>query len=348
MQGGFRFVRNTSWRDLQSRSDAKLPSYDWSIKVLGKRLNLRGSVMKVGFIGLGNMGTGMASNLVKAGHEVTVYNRTAAKTQPLAALGAKVATTIADVCTGDAVVTMLANDQAVEDVVLGQGGVASHLTPSALHISSSTISVELSRRLADEHDRHGQRFVSAPVFGRPDAAAARRLFVVVAGDRAARQVAAPLLEAVGQRVFVMSDKPLAANLVKLSGNFLSASVIESLGEALALISRGGIDQDIYIDFLTASLFDAPVYRTYGQVLSERRFEPAGFAAALGAKDIRLLLGAAEDLRVPMPLASLIHDRFLRLLAGGGERLDWAALGALAARDAGAGVHQSAQLSPQTP
>lgn len=290
--------------------------------------------MKVGFIGLGRMGSGMASSLLRAGYEVTVYNRTPGRSEALAAQGARVAATVAQACDGEAVMTMLANDAAVEKLVLGPDGVISHLPRGALHISSSTISVALSRRLAGAHASSEQRFVSAPVFGRPDAAAAARLFIVAAGEAAAREAAARLLRVLGQRTFFVSDKPEAANLVKLSGNFLTASVIESLGEALALVSQGGIDPAAYIDFLTATMFSAPVYRTYGQLLAERRFERAAFAAELGAKDIRLLLGAAEDLRVPMPVASLIHDRFLRLLAGGGAQLDWSALGDLATRDAG--------------
>lgn len=290
--------------------------------------------MKVGFIGLGRMGSGMARNLLRAGHDVTVYNRTPERSQALSADGAKVAATVAEACRVEALITMLANDEAVEEVVFGPHGIVSHLQPDALHISSSTISVALARRLAAAHRANRQNFVSAPVFGRPDAAAAARLYILVAGDPAAREAAMPLLNVLGQRTFVVSEKPEAANLGKLSGNFLSASVIESLGEALALISHGGLDPAAYIDFLTTTMFGAPVYRTYGPLIAQRRFEPAAFAAGLGAKDIRLLLGAAQDLRVPMPLASLLNDRFLRLLASGGEQLDWSAIGDLAARDAG--------------
>jgi 3-hydroxyisobutyrate dehydrogenase-like beta-hydroxyacid dehydrogenase len=211
----------------------------------------------------------------------------------------------------------------------------SHLPRGALHISSSTISVALARRLAEAHSAKGQRFVSAPVFGLPDAAAAARLYILVAGDPAAQEAAMALLNVLGQRTFVVSEKPEAANLAKLTGNFLSASVIESLGEALALTARGGLDAAGYLDMLTATMFGAPVYRTYGPLIAQRRFAPAAFAAELAAKDIRLLLGAAQDLHVPMPLASLLHIRFLRLLATGGAQLDWSAIGELAARDAGA-------------
>jgi 3-hydroxyisobutyrate dehydrogenase-like beta-hydroxyacid dehydrogenase len=289
--------------------------------------------MKVGFIGLGNMGAAMASNLLKAGHEVTVYNRTSAKARTLAAQSAAIATSVSEACRGDAVMTMLANDEAVESVVLGPEGVLASLRPNALHISSSTISVTLSKRLSQEHGRHGQRYVAAPVFGRPDAAAAAQLVSVTAGERTAVEAAKPLLEAISRKVFVVGDTPAAANLVKLSGNFLFASVIESLGEAFALITKGGIDRQQYLE-ISASLFNVPAYNIYGELIASGRFEPAAFAAPLGQKDIRLLLAAAENLGVAMPIASLLRDRFLTLMANGGEHLDWSAIGGLAAKDAG--------------
>ena len=290
--------------------------------------------MRVGCIGLGHMGSGMAANIMRAGHAVTVYNRTEAKTAPLAAQGARVAASIAEACGGDAVLTMLSNDDAVREVVYGRGGLLAALGKGALHIASSTISPALSRQLAADHQAAGQRFVAAPVFGRPDMAAAGKLFVVAAGPADALATAAPVFEAVGQRTFTVAAAPEAANLVKLSGNFLIASVIETLGEAMALVGKAGVDRTQYLDILTSTLFGAPVYKTYGTLLAEEKFTPAGFAAPLGQKDIRLTLAAAEELRVPMPVASLLRDRFLTLLAHGGEALDWAAIGRLAAVDAG--------------
>src|SRR3954451_4450587 len=291
--------------------------------------------MKVGFIGLGHMGAGMAANLLKAGHEVTVYNRTRAKAEPVVKGGAKEAATIADACRGDAVFTMLANDDAVEVVVFGEDGILERLSAGAIHICSSTISVGLAERLTAAHDVVRQGCVAAPVFGRPDVAAAGQLYVIAAGEQAAVRTTASLLEAIGQQTFVVSEAPRAAYLVKLSGNFLIGSVIEALGEAIALIGKGGIDSHRYVDILTSTLFGAPIYKTYGTLLADAKFEPAGCAAPLGQKDIRLVLAAAEDLRVPMPIASLLRDRFLTLLAHGGDRLDWTAIGALAAKDAGA-------------
>jgi 3-hydroxyisobutyrate dehydrogenase-like beta-hydroxyacid dehydrogenase len=290
--------------------------------------------MKVGFIGLGRMGAAMAANLLKAGHEVTVYNRSPDKARALSTLGAHVAASIADACRGEAVITMLANDEAVHSVVFDDAGVLARVARGGLHISMSTISVGLSAQLTAAHATAGQRFIAAPVFGRPEAAAAAQLFIVAAGARSAVDACAPLFSAMGQKVFNLSDEPSAANLVKLSGNFLIASVIEALGEAMALIGKAGIDQRSYLDLLTSTLFNAPLYKIYGGLIVEQKFEPAGFAAPLGLKDIRLTLAAAEELRVPMPLASLLRDRFLTLLAHGGEAMDWSAIAQLSALDAG--------------
>ena len=290
--------------------------------------------MRVGFLGLGQMGTGMAGNLLRAGHEVTVYNRSPEKARPLAERGARVASSVAEAGANPVVLTMLADDAALESVVYGRRGLLESLAPGALHVSSSTVSVAISERLARDHAAAGHRYVAAPVFGRPEAAAAGKLFVVAAGDPDTIAEARPLFDAVGQRTFVVSDRPADANLVKLSGNFLLASVIESLGEAFALVGKAGLDRSQYLDLLTSTLFDVPVYRNYGRLVAERAFTPPGFAAPLGLKDVRLALEAAETLRVPMPIASLLRDRFLTLLARGGENLDWSALGDLARQDAG--------------
>jgi 3-hydroxyisobutyrate dehydrogenase-like beta-hydroxyacid dehydrogenase len=290
--------------------------------------------MKIGFIGLGRMGSAMAANLLKAGHDVTVFNRSPEKLQPLIELGAHAATSIADACRGELVVTMLADDTAVADAAFRTAGVINVLPKGAIHLSMSTISVALSKRLTEAHARAAQQFVAAPVFGRPDAAAAAKLFIVAAGNPTALRTCQPLLDVLGQKTFPIGTTPASANLVKLSGNFLMAAVIEALGEAIALVGKAGIDPKVYVDLLTSSIFNVPVYKTYGGLIAEGRFEPAQFAAPLGFKDIRLALEAAESLRVPMPLGSLLHDRFLRLLAEGGEQLDWAAIGGLAARDAG--------------
>jgi 3-hydroxyisobutyrate dehydrogenase-like beta-hydroxyacid dehydrogenase len=198
----------------------------------------------------------------------------------------------------------------------------------------STISVALSKKLAEEHARHGQKYITAPVFGRPEAAEAAKLFVAVAGDKEAIERHRPLLEAMGQRVFVVGDKPEMANVVKLSGNFLIASVIESLGEAIALARKYGIEPHQYVDFLTNSLFAAPVYKTYGTLIADEKYRPAGFKMRLGLKDIKLALAAAESADAPLPVASMIRDHMLTAIARGMDDADWSATAKLAAENAG--------------
>jgi 3-hydroxyisobutyrate dehydrogenase-like beta-hydroxyacid dehydrogenase len=289
--------------------------------------------MKVGFIGLGRMGSAMAANLIKAGHEVTVFNRSPEKRQALVKLGAREAARISDACRGEAVITMLADDNAASSVVLGKSGIVESLDKGVIHVSMSSISVALSKELAHAHAAAGQRFVAAPVFGRPEAAAAAKLFIVAGGDPAAIKTCQPLFDTIGQKTTVISEEPHAANLVKLSGNFLMASAIEALGEAIALIGKSGIDRGAYVDLITSTIFPAPAYQIYGKLIAAGKFEPAAFAAPLGYKDVRLAQAAADDLRVPMPLAGLLHERFLRLLALGGDNLDWSAIGGMATLDA---------------
>ena len=290
--------------------------------------------MRIGFIGLGNMGSAMAANLLAAGHEVLVYNRSRDRVVALAERGATPVPTVVAACEAEVVFTMLADDTAVESVTFGDTGIVAALEPGSTHVSSSTISLALSERVTAAHAEAGQVFVSAPVFGRPEAAAAAKLFVVAAGPHDAVTALQPLFDAIGQRTFVLSEEPKTANLVKLSGNFLIASVIESLGEAMALVGKAGVDKQAYLELLTSTLFAAPAYQTYGGLLARKQFEPAGFAAHLGLKDVRLVLAAGEQLEVPLPVASLLRDRFLALLAGGGRDLDWSALGALADWEAG--------------
>ena len=290
--------------------------------------------MKLGFIGLGRMGSAMAANLVRAGHEVTVFNRTPGKSSALVALGAQEAATLAGACRGEAVITMLADDEAAANIAMGSGGLVENLSKGAIHLSMSTISVAMSDRLAQAHAQSGQRYVAAPVFGRPDMAAAAKLFIVTAGDPQAIDTCRSVFDALGQKTSTIGGVPSAANLVKLTANFLQAAVIESLGEAIALIGKAGIDRRAYVELLTSTIFTAPAYKIFGPLIADGTFGTAAFAAPLGYKDIRLALAEAETLRVPMPLASLLHDRFLRLFAQGGENLDWSAIGGLASQDAG--------------
>ncbi len=290
--------------------------------------------MDVGFIGLGNMGSAMARNLLKAGHRLTVYNRTRARAEVLAAEGARVVGRPGEACRGDAIITMLADDNAVESVVFGDGGVLSALGENTIHISMSTISVALSERLTQMHAAAGRAYVAAPVFGRPEAAAAAKLFGIAAGPESAIARCRPLFSAMGQETFGMGEKPSAANLVKLSGNFLITATIESLGEAFALTRKSGIDPHRFFEVLTGTLFSAPVYKTYGGIIADQKYEPAGFKMSLGLKDVRLVLAAADALVVPMPLASQVHDRFLAAVAQGYGDSDWSGIAGLSARNAG--------------
>ena len=291
--------------------------------------------MRVGFVGLGRMGLPMARNLVRAGHEVAAYNRTRSRAEELAGDGARVADTPADAASGaEVVVTMLSDDAAVEAVALGPEGLLGALAPGAVHLGMSTVGVATSRRLAAEHAAAGQGYVAAPVFGRPEAAEGGKLWVVAAGAPEAVDRCEPVFEAVGQRMFRVGEEPEKASVVKLAGNFMLAGMIEALGEALALGRKHGVEPARLLEVLTSTLFNVPVYKNYGGMIAEGRYEPAGFALKLGLKDVRLVLDAADEAEVPMPLASLAHDHFLSGVARGWGELDWAGLGRVVAADAG--------------
>jgi 3-hydroxyisobutyrate dehydrogenase-like beta-hydroxyacid dehydrogenase len=297
--------------------------------------------MNVGLIGLGSMGAGIAKSLLRAGHHLTVYNRTRERAEALRKDGATVANSIAEACRGEAVLTMLADDAALEAVVFGENGVLKSLPRGHAHISLSTISVALGDRLTAEHSRAGQEFIASPVFGRPEAAEQAKLAIVAGGPKAAVERFKPLWEAMGPKLLVIGEQPSKANVVKLTGNFLIASVLESLGEAFAFARKSGVDAPAFLDFLTSTLFNAPVYKTYGGLIVEGKHEQVGFALPLGFKDVRLVMQAAEAKSVPMPIASVLHDRFVQALARGYERMDWSVIGQVAAEDAGLARAKSA-------
>lgn len=281
----------------------------------------------VGFLGFGKMGRPMAQNLASAGLRVAGWNRTAGKTPP----GVVEKRSVADVA-GDCnvVATMLADDAAVDSAARD---LYEHLPRGATHVGMSTISVELAKRLAEGHAARGQRYVAAPVFGRPEAAAKKQLWIVTGGDATGL---GPLLDAMG-KVALSLAAPWQASLVKLCGNFLILSVIESFGEALALAEKAGIDPEALMEFVGSTFLDAPVVRGYGGRIARTEFEPAGFALVLGLKDANLMLKAAEDLRVPLPLAALARDHYLAALARGRESWDWGGLASA--------IRESAGLSP---
>lgn len=289
--------------------------------------------MKVGFIGLGAMGSAMASNLLATGHAVTVWNRSAAATEPLASLGARVASTPERAVLGEAVCSMLANDQAVRAVFL-DGGLLDAMDPGTVHVNHATISVALAQELAEAHAARGIDYVAAPVFGRPDAAAAARLQIVAAGKPAAVDTVRPLLEAMGAKIWPMGEAPERANVVKIAGNFMLAAAIESMAEASALTRAHGVGAAEFLELMTSTLFAAPAYQGYGKLIAEQRYSPAGFAMPLGLKDVGLALSAGEARRVPLPFAGVLRDNFLDALAHDGEELDWSALALVAARRAG--------------
>ena len=291
--------------------------------------------MKVGFVGLGSMGSGIAANLLKAGHTLTVYNRTRSRAEPLQTLGATVVGTPGEAAAGAEVVfTMLADDRAVEAVVFRKGNVLEALPSGAIHVSLSTISVALSAKLASAHQEKKQQYVAAPVFGRPDSAAAAKLFVVAAGKAEPVARCRDLFKAIGQRTFEIAEEPIAANLFKVCGNFLITSVIESLAESIALVRKSGFDQDKFLEVMTESLFTAPVYKTYGNILTKEKFDPPGFKLPLGLKDNRLVLAAAEEKSVPMPIATLVGNNFLTAIAQGLSESDWSAVARVTYRNAG--------------
>jgi len=291
--------------------------------------------MKVGFIGLGNMGQPMARNLRAAGHELAVYNRSRDKAESLRQQGARVADSPADAARGAEVVfTMLSDDAAVEGVVFGEAGLLSGLGQGALHVSSSTLSVGLSERLTEAHAKAGQRYVSAPVFGRPEAAEAKQLWVVASGPQADVARCRPLLEALGRGLTVLGEKASQANVVKLTGNFLIASMTEALAEAFALTRKSGIEPPVFLELFQSVFARSPIFERYAVLIAGAQYEPAGFKLRLGLKDVRLALEAAGAAEVPMPLASLLRDHFLEGVARGMGERDWSALGALAAERAG--------------
>lgn len=288
--------------------------------------------MEVNFIGLGAMGRAMAANLLKAGHRVRVWNRSRAPMDELARQGAE-AVSEPRMAFGGNVISMLADDNAVRDVFLTQRLIEA-APPGTVHVNMATISVSLAEVLAAEHRLHEVQYVAAPVFGRPEAAAAAQLHIVAAGDDAAVDRVQPLLDVLGQRTWRIGGEPRQANAAKIAGNFMIASAIESMAEAAMMVERYGVRPGDLLNVLTNTLFAAPVYKNYGGMIVERRYEPAAFRLALGLKDLRLVLEAAEAARTPMPFASVLRDHLLEAVAQGDGERDWAALAEVVRRHAG--------------
>jgi 3-hydroxyisobutyrate dehydrogenase-like beta-hydroxyacid dehydrogenase len=290
--------------------------------------------MNLAFIGLGKMGMGMARNLLRAGHALTVYNRSRAKAESLAAEGARVADSPADATRGaEAVLTMVADDHALEEVVFGNDGIAAAMQRECIHLSHSTISTAMARRLTEEHAGRGQGYLSVPVFGRPEAAETKKLVVAAGGPNDLVERCRPIFEAIGRQTCVVGAEPWQANAVKLCGNFMVISMIEAFGEACATLRKAGVAPQAFLEIMN-TLFASPVLANYGRMIAEEKFEPAGFALRLGLKDVRLALATAEECAAPMPLASLVHDHLLSALAQGQGEMDWSSVARVLARNAG--------------
>ncbi len=279
--------------------------------------------MRVGFIGLGAMGRGMVANLLKHGHQVTVWARSPEPLQAVAELGAVVANSVADAFVGDAFISMLSDDQAIREVIVDGGVLPPHGSPT-VHINMATVSFDFAKDLAELHRKLGIRYLSAPVFGRDDVAAAGRLNVIVAGEPATVSLVLPILEAMSVRVWNVGTAPQLANLVKICGNFMVGGAIEAIGEATAIGRAQGLQPQQLLDVVTSVLFDSPAYRGYGRLISERKYDPAGFQLKLGLKDMRLALAAGNRSGVDMPLAQLLVGRLERAVERGESDRDWSA------------------------
>lgn len=289
----------------------------------------------IGFVGLGNMGLPIASNLIEAGYALQVYNRSPEKAQPLVDRGAKLANTPGDVVeSGGIAISMLANDRALEEVVLGENGILEKLGAGGIHLSMSTVSPATAEHLAEHHERQGAHYLAAPVFGRPDAAAARKLWICLSGNGTAKERVLPVLNVLGQGVFDFGEKVGAANIVKLTGNFLIVSALEAMAEAFTLAEKNGIDRTKVAELFGQTLFACPVYQNYGRLIAQKQYQPAGFKLSLGLKDVTLALQAARDSQMPMPLASLLHDRLMAAVAKGRGDIDWTGLALGVSEEAG--------------
>lgn len=289
--------------------------------------------MKIGFIGLGGMGSGIAANLLKAGHEVVAWNRSRGPVDALAAQGAIPASSAEETLRADYMFSVLASDAAIREVGL-DGALLSQAAKGLVHVNMATVSVAFARELTEAHRAHGLGYVAAPVFGRPEAAAAAKLNVVAAGSANDLSRVRPLLEKLGSKFTMIGEDPPGANLFKIAGNFMIASAIEAMGEAAALLRKGGVEPKTFFDVMTTANFACPIYQIYGKIVAEQAFEPAGFKLRLGYKDAGLTMAAAKELETPLPLASLMHDNFLQAMASGWGDKDWASLAVLAAQRAG--------------
>ena len=290
--------------------------------------------MKIGFIGLGKMGLPVAENILNAGHDLSVYNRTAAKADPLKDAGASVASNPAEAAAGDVVFTMPFSDDHMDEVMFGDGGILAAMKPGAIHVCMSTLSVVTADRITQAHTDAGHGYVAAPVMGRPEMAAAAKLFVLAAGNAKTIETVQPIFDVIGQRTFVLGDRPSQSNLIKLCLNFMAASAINSMGESMALARKCGIEPDAYLEVFTGTIFPGVVYQTYGKIIADENYDSPGADLDLGIKDVGQLIEAATAQTVPMPIASVLHNNFVMAKARGNADKDWAVVAKLMAENAG--------------
>lgn len=278
---------------------------------------------KIGFIGLGNMGTHMAKNLIEAGYHLQVYNRTLSKIDELPQASVTVCKTPAEAAANvPALISMLSEDEIVKEAVGGVDGILKTFPKNAVHISMSTIGPDTSEELAKLHVAAGSAYIASPVFGRPEAAAAKKLFICISGDAASKEIAKPILECLGQRIVDFGEKVGGANVVKVAGNFMIIASMEMMAEAFTLAEKNGLDRAQVADFFGSTIFNAPIYQNYGKLIANKQYEPVGFKAKLGYKDARLALKLAQQSQTPMPAATLAHDRLLSAVAKGWGEKDW--------------------------
>ena len=288
--------------------------------------------MDVGFVGIGRMGSAMAANLLKAGHRVRAWDKSAAALRALREQGAEIAADAHDTFRGDALFSMLPNDDVIREVFI-----AGRMQPqngSPVHVNMATASVKLAKELAAYHAAQGVPYVAATVWGRPDVAAAGKLNIVAAGDPRAIERVQPLLDVIGQKTWRLGDEPSRANVAKIAGNLMVACAIEAIAEAAALVRAHDMSAPDVLDAVITSLFDVPVYRGYGEMIARQQYEPPGFDLILGMKDVRLALMAGEETNVPLPFASVLRDSFMDAIANGDADKDWSAIARVAARRAG--------------
>ena len=278
---------------------------------------------KIGFIGLGNMGINMAKNLISSGYHLQVYNRTISKADELDQSMITKCESPAKAAEGiDIVITMLAEDEVLKEAVLGKKGILKTLSKNGLHISMSTISPETSVELSKKHQEAGSNYIAAPVFGRPEAAASKRLFICTSGGQQSKEIAKPVLDCLGQGSFDFGEEPGGANVVKITGNFMIMASMEMMSEAFTLAEKNGLDRSKVGDFFGATLFNAPIYQNYGKLIAKKQYEPVGFKAKLGYKDARLALKLSQSSETPMPFAATLHNRLLTAVAKGLGDCDW--------------------------